>query len=239
LDNIDVPYATTKGIKVLNVPGSNAATVAEHTIGLMLSLMRKMHKSINEVKDGNWNYRNSYDGDELRGKTLGIIGMGEIGHRVARLGEAFGMQITYWNRSSKDVSFEKLDLESLCRRAHVISLHTSLSNETRGIISRELIRKMDQHPILINTARGALVDERALIEAVLKGQIAGYSADVLEEQPPRKDHPFLKIRNVEITPHAASLTRTTFNEMCLLSVKNTIALLNGQLIDTNFIFNKI
>src|SRR5690606_26342864 len=103
LDNVDVETAKAKNIQVINTPGANAATMAEHTLSLMLMLARNMYRSAAEVKDGNWTWRSQYSGDELAGKTLGILGMGDIGERVARLGEAFGMKVLYWNRSKKDI----------------------------------------------------------------------------------------------------------------------------------------
>lgn len=160
LDNVDVSEATARKIRVINAPGSNAATIAEHTLALMLMLMRNLYTSVERVKQNNWDWRNQYAGDELNGKTLGILGMGNIGKRVARLGEAFGMEVVYWSRSAQDLS-----MEEVLRRSDIVSLHLPLDKETEKIIGEEQLALMKPHAFLINTARGALIDHAALLEA--------------------------------------------------------------------------
>ena len=238
LDNVDVNFATTQGVKVINAPGSNADTVAEHTLGLMLMLQRSLYNAVQAVKKGNWNFRTSYQGDELRGKTLGILGFGDIGSRVAKLAEAFGMKIIFWSKTAKENPYFRLPLPQVLKRSDIVSIHLPLTTETKHLINAGKLELMKSHALLINTARGAIIEKEALIEALKNRQIGGFAADVLEIQPPGHDDPLLSMPNVLITPHAASLTATTYNEMCTLTVQNTLDLLNGKPINEKYIFNR-
>ena len=238
LDNVDVGHASTKGVKVVNAPGINADTVAEHALGLMLSLQRKLYSSFSAVKHNQWDYRKSYDGDEIRGKTLGILGMGNIGQKVARLAQAFGMEIIYWDVKPKDVSYPFVTFEEVLSLSHILSLHLPLVKETHQLINAEAISHMNPHTILINSARGAIIDEQALTEALQQQQIAGFGADVLAVEPPSPDHPLLGLENALITPHSASLTAKTYNEMCVVTVQNALSILKGDTIPERFIFNR-
>lgn len=238
LDNVDVAFATKQGVKVVNAPGSNADTVAEHALGLMLALQRNLFHSIDAVRNNQWNFRNRYVGDEIRGKTLGIMGLGNIGKKVARLAEAFGMEIVYWDAGPQQVPYAFLTLDELFRRADIISMHLPLTPQTRNLINSDSLAKMQSHSLIINTARGEIVDQPALTAALQNGRIGGFAADVLIEEPPAADDPLLQLPNVLITPHSASLTARTYNEMCVITVKNTLALLNGEQIGERFIFNR-
>lgn len=222
LDNVDVETAKAKNIQVINTPGANAATMAEHTLSLMLMLTRNMYQSVAEVKNGNWNWRSQYSGDELAGKTLGILGMGDIGERVARLGEAFGMKVLYWNRSEKDLPYSYKPLQEVLQEADVLSLHLPLSDGTEGILGAEELALIKPSALLINTARGALIDHDALFEALTNKKIAGFAADVLPQEPPVGDWPIIQLRNVLITPHSGSLTESTFRQMCKIVVQKVI-----------------
>lgn len=233
LDNVDVAEATARKIKVINAPGSNAATIAEHTLALMLMLMRDMYASAEQVKQNNWNWRNQYAGDELNGKTLGILGMGNIGKRVARLGEAFGMNVLYWSRSAQDAS-----MEEVLKRSDVVSLHLPLSKETDKIIGAQQLALMKPNAFLINTARGALIDHAALLEALNKKAIAGFAADVLPDEPPVESLRLVQHPRTIITPHSASLTASTYRQMCLLTVNNVVAVLTGREPELNSVYNR-
>ncbi len=238
LDNVDVDFATQQGIKVVNAPGSNAHTVAEHTLALMLNLQRQLYTSFSEVKKGNWNYRNKYKGDEIRSKTLGILGLGNIGSKVAKLADAFGMDIICWDKKKKSFSeYPFLSFTEVLMQADIITLHLPLLESTRNLISTEAFQKMQAHAFLINTARGEVVDQNALITALQNQQIAGFGADVLAEEPPESDNPLLKMDNVLITPHSASLTAQTYNEMCVITCQNIARLLYNKPIDERYIFN--
>ncbi|TCC96828.1 2-hydroxyacid dehydrogenase [Pedobacter psychroterrae] len=238
LDNVAVNEATSRNVMVINAPGSNAATIAEHTFSLMLMLMRNMYESARQVKQGNWNWRNQYSGDELNGKTLGIIGMGNIGQRVAKLGEAFGMHVIYWSRSAKDSTASLLTMDEVLRQSDVISLHLPLTSETDKLIGADQIELMKPGSLLINTARAALIDHQVLLEALDNAKIAGFAADVLPEEPPLKDEPIINHPKTIITPHSGSLTAATYQKMCYLTVQNVVAVLTGNEPDQNSIFNR-
>jgi D-3-phosphoglycerate dehydrogenase / 2-oxoglutarate reductase len=184
LDNVDVQEATARNIMVINAPGSNAATIAEHTLSLMLMLIRNMYESVAQVKQDNWNWRNQYAGDELNGKTLGVLGMGNIGKRVAKLGEAFGMNVLYWSRSPQELPYSYLPLNEVLQQSDVVSLHLPFTKETGTIIGAEQLSLMKPNSLLINTARGALIDHEALLSALNEQKISGFAADVLPEEPP-------------------------------------------------------
>lgn len=239
LDNIDVDYATGKGIRVVNAPGSNADTVAEHALALMLNLQRQLYSSFLAVKRNDWNFRQRYQGDEIRGKTLGILGLGNIGRKVARLATAFGMSVIYWGQAEQPgVDYAFYDLEELLRRSDLISLHLPLVPATEKLINASTLKLMQPHALIVNTSRGGVIDQEALLNALQREQIGGFAADVLDREPPVENDPLLQLDNVLITPHSASLTARTYNEMCLITVRNTLDLLQGKSIDERFIFNR-
>lgn len=237
LDNVDVAEASKRGIRVINAPGSNASTVAEHTISLMLTIMRNLFEALSAVKNGQWASRSSFKSDELNGKTLGIIGLGNIGLKVANIAAAFGMKVIYWSPSKKEVPYLLVDKETLFRSADIISLHLPLNAETKDIIDEEVFNKMKRGAILINTARGALVNRDALLSALDTGKLAGYGADVPFSPPPTADDALISHPKSFITAHVSSLTATTYKNMCLSTVKNVLAVLHGQAPDSQCIFN--
>lgn len=239
LDNIDVIFATEKGVKVINAPGSNSATIAEHTISLMLLLQRNLYRSINEVKSGNWDWRKEFSGDEINGKTLGILGLGNIGKRVAKIAVAMGMKIIYWNLSKENVPYQFLTLEQVLKAADIVTIHLPLTTETENLINEERLKLMKPTSILINTARGGIIDQKAVADALKKEKIAGFGADVLLEEPPREeDEDLINHPNALITAHVGSLTARTYTEMCVSTVKNTLAILRGKQPDERSIFNR-
>lgn len=222
LDNVGVEEAKARNIQVINTPGANAATMAEHTLSLMLMLTRNMYQAVGEVKEGNWNWRSQYSGDELNGKTLGILGMGDIGERTARLAEAFGMEVIYWSRTKKDLPYSYLSLEEVLQQADVLSLHLPSTKETDQLIGAGELALLKPSALLINTARGALIDHDALFNALHTGRLGGFAADVLPEEPPTGDWPIIQLPNVLITPHSGSLTESTFRKMCMIVVKKVL-----------------
>ena len=238
LDNVDVTEATARKIRVINAPGSNAGTIAEHTLSLMLMLMRNLYTSVERVKQNNWDWRNQYAGDELNGKTLGILGMGNIGKRVARLAEAFGMEVAYWSRSAQELPYKYLPMEEVLKQSDIVSLHLPLDKGTDKLIGEEQLALMKPHALLINTARGALIDHAALLEALNTQEIAGFAADVLPDEPPVQSLELVQHPRVIVTPHSASLTSSTYRRMCLLTVNNVVAVLTGGKPDQNSIYNR-
>lgn len=236
LDNVDVAEATRRGIRVVNAPGSNAATIAEHTLMLMLMAIRNGYRSAEAVREDDWAWRNQYAGDELSGKTLGILGLGNIGGRVARLGEAFGMKIITWSR--KETHYRSLPLEDVLAHSDVVSLHLPLTAETRQLFNAERFAGMKPGAILINTARGALIDREALLTALANGTLGAFAADVLEEEPPAAGDALVHHPRVLLTPHSGSLTATTYRAMCESTVRNVLAILSGEPFDSVSVFNR-
>jgi D-3-phosphoglycerate dehydrogenase len=238
LDNVDVAYASSRRIKVLNTPGVNAQTVAEHTLGLMLMLQRNMYRAVREVKDNNWAFRNEFQGDELYSKTLGIVGMGTIGKKVASMARAFGMNVIYTGTSPAATDPEYRTFSELVSEADILSLHVPLTPATRHLINSETLGKMKKETLIINTARGEVIDEDALAVALKNGNLAGYAADVMAEEPPKPNHALLQLPNVLITAHLASLTARTYTKMCEDTVFNVLALLRNQKPMDGCIFNQ-
>ena len=236
LDNVDVVAASARGVRVLNLPGCNALTMAEHTIMLMLAVGRGLVPLANAVSGGDWASRNRYDRDELHDKTVGVVGLGRIGRRVAEICRAMGMGVVYTDEHAAD-GFERVSLDELLARADVVTLHCPLTDGTRGMVDAGALARMKLGAILINTARGALIDEGALLEALRSGRLAGFGADVLSEEPPAPGHALLSLANVVVTPHAGALTRSTYTDSCVRSVGNVLAVLGGREPEAGCVFN--
>ncbi|THH36524.1 2-hydroxyacid dehydrogenase [Neolewinella litorea] len=239
VNNIDVDYATQRGIQVLNVPGLNAATVAEHTMGLMLLLVRGMYRLINEVKAGNWDYRLHYTAPELRGLTLGIVGKGDIGQRVAASAGAMGMQIRYSSRQAGDRSAGYRELPELLTECDVVSLHVPLTDGTRGMIGPDALKLMKAGSYLINTARGELVNGPALLQALESGHLAGYASDLMVSGDADTVRQLVVHPNVLITPHAASLTELTFYELSERGLRHVADFFSGNTIEAQYRVNAV
>jgi D-3-phosphoglycerate dehydrogenase len=231
LDNVDVAAATARGVRVVNAPGSNAGTVAEHALMLMLLLVRNGYESVRQVREGNWVWRAGYVGDELSGKTLGILGLGNIGSRVARLADAFGMRVVTWDRTGQGTG---LALDDLLGTADVVSLHLPLTPETTNRFGAAELARMKPGAYLLNTARAGLVDADALLAALDAGTLGGYAADV----PPAPDERLMRHPRAVLTPHVSSLTATTYRQMCRLTVENVLLILAGEEPDPASVFNR-
>jgi D-3-phosphoglycerate dehydrogenase len=230
LDNLDTGEAARRNIPVIFAPGLNARTVAEHTLALMLDVVRRITPWVNASAEGRWEDRGGYKGSELGGMTLGIVGYGNIGRRVARLASAFEMKVVVASRRGKVIECEypTMPLEELLSTADVISLHLPLTNETKGIIGRDQIARMKPTACLINTARGAHIDQLALCDALLADRLGGFAADVLDIEPPAADDPLLRSPRVVITPHVSALTSATYRQTNLFLAENVIAVLEGR-----------
>ena len=176
LDNIDVAVAQERGIAVERAPGSTTIAVAEHTLLIMLALARRLDTLASAVKAGNWAVRNHYEGHDLYGKTLGIIGMGAIGQRVAALATAFGMAVCYWNRTPKALPYLQVELPTLLQQADVVSIHSALGPETHHLLNAHALSLLKPTALLINTARGAIIDPAALRAALAANRLAGFGA---------------------------------------------------------------
>ena len=209
VDNIDCDEATKRGIVVMNTPGGNATSVAEHTMALILSLARAVPSANRSIRAGLWE-RKRFQGNEVFGKTLGIIGLGNIGRQVAQRAKPFGMDVVAFDPfvssdAAKDSGVELLDLDPLLERADYISLHLSLTAETAGIINAESIAKMKDGVRIVNCARGELIDGEALEAAIQSGKVAGAGLDVYDREPPG-DSPLVSHDNVVATPHIGGST---------------------------------
>ncbi len=211
---IDTKAARELGITVCNVPDYCAELVAQQTISLLLCLCSNVHRYSEAVKEGRWQEAVSLNYSicpltELSGKTLGIVGFGNIGRRVAALGQAFGMKVLVYSRMAKELpaGFRQTELPELFSHSDVVSLHCPLTPETRGMVGEALLSFMKPTAFLINTARGGLIDSRALAEALNTGRLAGAGLDVMEQEPPRPDDPLLTAKNCVITPHIAWSSR--------------------------------
>lgn len=237
LDNVDLEAARERSIPVVYAPGSTTDTVAEHTLMLMLALSRRLCALSGAVADGRWEARAGYDGTELKGKKLGVVGLGAIGRRVAALAEAFGMHIRYSNRSAREVPYERLALEELLKESDVVSIHLRLTERTHHLLGGRELALTKPGALLINTSRGAVIDQCALAAALQEGRLGGFAADVLEEEPPDPSEELLKSERVLITPHVAALTEETYREMCVRTAKNVLAVLRGEQPERESVYN--
>ena len=211
VDNIDVAAATARGIVVMNAPDGNTMTTAEHTVALLLALARRVPQASASLKDGRWE-RKRFVGVELRGKTLGIVGLGRIGRVVASRAQGFEMKVVAFDpfvapEQARDFDWEMLPLNEVLARADFLTVHTPLTAETRGLIGAREFARMKQGVRVINCARGGLIDERALYEAIKEGRVAGAALDVFEQEPPGADNPLLSLEEVIVTPHLGASTK--------------------------------
>jgi D-3-phosphoglycerate dehydrogenase len=199
---MNIGELANRGVTVHTIKGYGDTAVAEHAIALMLAAARDIARMDREVRAGTWTPQ---EGVQLLGKTLGVIGLGGIGCEVARIGKGIGMEVIGWNRTRR-AGVPLADLDTLLARADVVSMNLTLNDETRGFLSAARIARMKPGAILVNTARGALVDEAALIAALKSGHIRHAGLDVFHSEPLKPDHPLAKMRNVTLTSHAAFRT---------------------------------
>ena len=210
VDNVDLAAASAKKIAVMNTPAGNTVATAEFAFGLMLALARHIPQSFVSMQGGKWD-RKSYQGVELRGKTLGIVGYGRIGQAIGKRAAAFDMNVLAYDPYIPADVISKLGgelvtLEELFAQSDFISLHSVITNETRGMINAANIAKMKKGVRIVNAARGALINDVDLAEALKNGQVAGAALDVYNEEPPQAGHPLIGLPNVIHTPHLAAST---------------------------------
>jgi D-3-phosphoglycerate dehydrogenase len=209
LDNVDRTAATKKGIVVMNTPGGNTITTAEHAVALMLSMARQIPQATSSMKAGKWE-KKKFRGVELYGKTLGIMGLGNIGAHVARVAQGMGMNVITYDpflseEKAKRLGVKAVTLDELIESSDFITIHTPLTKETKGCINKESISRMKDGVRIINAARGGLVDEEALCEALKSGKVAAAAFDVFEKEPP-EGSPLLELDNMVTTPHLGAST---------------------------------
>lgn len=210
VDNIDLEAATEHGVVVMNTPGGNTISTAEHTFGLMLALARHIPQGHSSLKEGRWD-RKKYVGVELKGKTLGILGFGRIGQAIATRAQAFEMNVLAYDPFLGDeifneLSVERVDLGKLYQEADFITLHAPATEDTKGMINQAALAQMKDGVRIVNAARGALIHDEDLATALQSGKVAGVALDVYVEEPPAADHPLLGFDTVIDTPHLAAST---------------------------------
>ena len=210
VDNVDLDAATQRGIVVMNTPGGNTISTAEHTLGLMIALSRHIPQGHQSLAEGRWD-RKAFTGVELKGKTLGIIGLGRIGQAIAKRAQAFEMAVIAHDpflppQVAADINVPLLDLAEVYARSDYLSLHALVTDETRGMINASSIAIMKDGIRIINAARGALINSADLAAALNTGKVAGAALDVYEQEPPPADHPLIGLANVIHTPHLAAST---------------------------------
>ena len=229
-DNVDLKAAAARGITVPNTPGANAVAVAEHTVALMLAVVKQLPQADQAIRQGGWP-RNLVP--QLRGKRLGIVGTGLIGREVAAMARGLGMEVVAWtfhpdHDLAGKLGFRYVELEDLLRTADVISLHLRATPAPRHYLNRERLALLKPGAILVNTARGSLVDEVALLESLREKRLGGAGLDVFETEPLPSGHPLASLPNVLPTPHAAGMTPEVIQNGLAMAVENIENFLKGK-----------
>lgn len=232
-DLVDLESAKENGILVSNIPGYSSEAVAEHAIALIFAVVRKLVQMDKKVREKPYEIDPADKsqlpllGFNLQGKTLGVIGLGSIGTRVAEMANGIGMRVVAYNRSTKSIpNVEMVSLDTLLQNSDVVSLHTPLNSESEGLIGKSQLDLMKKHSVLINTARGKIVDTEALYNALKGGVIAGAGLDTLAEWD--KSNPLLTLENTVITPHGAWYTKESFENLAEMVTANVEAYINGK-----------
>jgi len=230
VDNVDIAACAARGIPVGNTPDVLTDATADLTLALLLAAARRLPEGIDAVRSGAWGpWRPSWLlGLELRGARLGIVGMGRIGQAVAERAQAFGMEVVHAARAGREDAPGALPLDELLRTSDVVSLHCPLTPDTRELIDADALAAMKPTALLVNTARGSVVDQDALLAALAAGRIGGAALDVTDPEPLPPDHPLLSAPNLIVLPHLGSATHTTRQRMAQLAVENLAAGLAGR-----------
>ena len=231
VNTIDLELAASRNIAVCNMPGTNSRAVAEHALGLMLAVLRQVVRFDHDVREGNgWRWdplRQDLLG-EISGRTVGLVGFGGIPTLLAPILEAMGAEVLYTAHRPRSDDPRCCSLDTLLERCDIVSLHVPLTVETDKLINAQRLSRMKPGAILINTARGGLVDESALLGALRSGHLAGAGLDVFAEEPAPDDHPLFGLPNVVLTPHVAWLTRATLERSLAVAVENCRRLQAGE-----------
>jgi len=228
----DLNAAKKRGIVVTHVPGYATESVAEHAFALLLAGIRRLPQADKHVRKGDFDWR-PFGGSELAGKTLGIIGTGSIGFRVAELAKAFKMQILGYDKypnlkKAEEIGMKYVDLYTLLKESDIVTLHVTLTPETERLIGRKEIEAMKNGAVLINTSQGKVIDEKALIDALKSGKISLAGLDVFKEEPPSKDNPLFKLDNTILSPHVAFHTIEAAKRCTDICVDNVLKFLEGR-----------
>jgi D-3-phosphoglycerate dehydrogenase / 2-oxoglutarate reductase len=231
-DNIDIPAATASGVIVTNTPLANSTSVAEHALALLLAVARRIGETERDLTRGTMRTQQVYQGTELSGKVMGVIGLGSAGLRLARMtGQGLGMRVLGFDPYKvpwPDGIEHCTDLDPLLRQADFISIHVPLTKETTNLIGTKALPKMKPTAILVNTARGGIVDEAAVAEAVKGGRLAGAGLDVVVDEPLKPSHPLNAAPNIILTPHMAGVTEEAMMRMAQDSAEDILRVLRGE-----------
>jgi D-3-phosphoglycerate dehydrogenase len=232
-ENIDMEAATEKGVVVTYTPGANALSVAEHVIGLIFALAKRITQADNAVRKQDWEMRLNYSGVELAGKTLGLVGLGRIGTCIAGLARGLGMSVLVFDpyiakERAGELGAELLTLEPLLTRSDFIVICCALTDETRGLIDEKALALLKPTAYLVNVARGPIVDEQALIKALRDKRIAGAALDVFEKEPPDPNNPLLKLENVILSPHIAGVAQDASRRISVWVAEDVVRVLNRE-----------
>jgi glyoxylate reductase len=234
VDHVDVEALTARGIPLGHTPGVLVDTTADAAFALLLAAARRLGEADRFVRQGNWSPENAwspdfFSGKDVSGATLGIIGLGAIGRAVARRAAGFDMNVLAWNRTPREVpGVESVSLEEVLLRSDFVSIHVALTADTRNLLNEERIAMMKPGAVLVNTARGGIVDERALAAALSGGHLYAAGIDVFEQEPVPLDNPLLEHPGVVVAPHIGSATTLTRAKMADIASDNAIAALKGQ-----------
>lgn len=224
-DNVDLQAAKARGIRVTNTPGVSALAVAEHTLSLIMAVAKQTVQVDRQVREGKWPRALA---SQLSGKTLGLIGTGAIGREVARLGKGIGMRVIAWTFHPRGDAAEWVSIEDVFKRSDVVSVHVRQSPDTVHMIGRQHFELMKPNAIFVNTARGAIVSEGDLLDALQTYRIAGAGLDVFEKEPLPPDSPFLLLPNVVLSPHSAGITTEAMEAGLALAIENVFSFLAGR-----------
>lgn len=231
VDNVDVAAATEKGILVCDTPGVNSNSVAEQTLAILLGLAKQLKIMDKAVSEGNWKTRNTGKAVDIEGKTLGLIGIGRIGSLVAdKCRQAFNMKVIAYDPYVKQIEGIELypNIDQVFQEADFISIHVPYMKQTHHLVNAKMLNLMKPDAYLINTSRGPLVDEKALIEVLEKSSIAGAGLDVFEKEPPSTDNPLLRLNNVILTPHSSALSRECVMKVHITAAQAVVDFLSGK-----------
>jgi phosphoglycerate dehydrogenase-like enzyme len=234
VDNVDLEAASARGVRVVNTPGPVVEPVAEHTVMLLLAVARRLVAGDRAVRDGGWRTAATFPGPELAGKTLGIVGLGATGRRVAEIAvQGLRMRVIYHDLVARPEVERALgacraaSLEDLFAESDFVSVHVNLSPRTRGLIGARALARAKEGAILVNLSRGPVVDERALAEALTSGRLAGAGLDVFDPEPPARASPLLSLPNVVVTPHVGGAS-TESKLGCSMVVRDIVRVLRGE-----------
>jgi D-3-phosphoglycerate dehydrogenase len=228
----DLKAAAERGVVVTHVPSYAMEAVAEHTYALLLASIRRLSSADRHVRKGNFDWR-PFGGVELHGKTLGIIGTGSIGCRVAEIAKAFGMQILAYDKypnakRAEEIGMKYVDLLTLLKESDFVTIHVTLTSETEGMLGKKEIEIMKKGAVIINTSQGKVIDENALVEALKSGKIAFAGLDVFAEEPPAKNNPLFKLDNTILSPHVGFHTVEAVRRCTDICIENVAKFLNGH-----------